>query len=286
MPSYEEIQKAKILNSFNTDEGLSELTKAEILDIEKGGKRAMIGEKRTFAGREYIKTSDGWKFHGKGTGSKAQSHVAGALEHRVAEGTAENKHSKLTDDELEEDFGIATPGPGEKPSDDFKELKKELLKREKDPKSKFFAGESHKDATDHFVEEDGKHYIDTLDPDSGERVFKPGDKIHYKDDSGKHHKGTISDREHEDGDMFEVDREGDSHKGEDSKEAHEKRGFKEELGDEDVTGKTENISQIEHNRKQLQTLKEMRLRAKQKGDSVKDIDKSISALKRAIERLE
>ena len=78
MPSFEEIQKAKIAASFNSDEGLSEIIKAEILDIEKGGKRALIGEKRTFGGREYIKTSDGWKFHGKGTGSKAQSHAAGA----------------------------------------------------------------------------------------------------------------------------------------------------------------------------------------------------------------
>lgn len=84
MPSFEEIQKAKIAASFNSDEGLSEIIKAEILDIEKGGKRAMIGEKRTFGGREYIKTSNGWKFHGKGAGSKAQEHAAGALEHRVA----------------------------------------------------------------------------------------------------------------------------------------------------------------------------------------------------------
>lgn len=78
MNEFEKVQSAKITSCYNTDENLSELQKAEILDIEKGGKRALIGEKRTFGGREYIKTSDGWKFHGKGTGTKAQEHAAGA----------------------------------------------------------------------------------------------------------------------------------------------------------------------------------------------------------------
>lgn len=35
---------------------------------------AVIGEKRTFGGREYIRTADGWKYYGKGTGSKAAEH--------------------------------------------------------------------------------------------------------------------------------------------------------------------------------------------------------------------
>lgn len=48
-------------------------------ELEKGGKAAVIGEKRTFRGREYIKTSDGWKFHGKGTGAKAQEHAKGTI---------------------------------------------------------------------------------------------------------------------------------------------------------------------------------------------------------------
>lgn len=220
MPSFEEIQKARILNSFNTDEGLSELTKSEILDIEKGGKRAMIGEKRTFAGREYIKTASGWKFHGKGTGSKAQEHVAGALEHHVGD----NKSSIMR--EFEKEMSLAASDEHDVESayeevmDKFKEKYPELTRdfqdrfdnggefstdssERKTPKST-----KHKDATDHFVEEDGKHYIDTLDPDTGEKKFKPGDKVHYIDDNGKKHKGTLSDREHEDGDMFEVDREG------------------------------------------------------------------------------
>jgi hypothetical protein len=47
----------------------------DIIDpLTKGGKRATLGEIRSFGGRDYIKTNDGWKFHGKGTGKKAQSH--------------------------------------------------------------------------------------------------------------------------------------------------------------------------------------------------------------------
>lgn len=44
------------------------------LDLEKGGKKAFIGEIRTFAGREHIRTIDGWKYYGKGTGTKAKEH--------------------------------------------------------------------------------------------------------------------------------------------------------------------------------------------------------------------
>jgi hypothetical protein len=95
-----------ILKSYNPEqlqESLNEkLEKGEIdedlfakasedVDIIKGGKRAVIGEKRTFGGREYIKTNDGWKFHGKGTGSKAQGHVAGSLSHHVESATGGEK---------------------------------------------------------------------------------------------------------------------------------------------------------------------------------------------------
>lgn len=61
-----------ILNSY------SDLSKAESIDLEKGGKKAFIGEKRMFGGKEYIRTKDGWKYHGKGTGVKAQEHAADA----------------------------------------------------------------------------------------------------------------------------------------------------------------------------------------------------------------
>ena len=57
---------------IDENEFLSSLNTIELL--EKGGKKAMLGEKRMFGGREYIKTSDGWKFHGKGTGTKAKEH--------------------------------------------------------------------------------------------------------------------------------------------------------------------------------------------------------------------
>jgi 8-oxo-dGTP pyrophosphatase MutT (NUDIX family) len=43
-------------------------------ELEKGGKRAFIGEKREFAGRMHIKTIDGWKYFGDGLGKKAKEH--------------------------------------------------------------------------------------------------------------------------------------------------------------------------------------------------------------------
>lgn len=45
-------------------------------ELEKGGKRAFIGEKREFAGRMHIKTIDGWKYFGDGVGKKAKEHSA------------------------------------------------------------------------------------------------------------------------------------------------------------------------------------------------------------------
>ena len=51
--------------------------------IEKGGKRAQIGEIREFGGRSYIKTSDGWKFHGKGTGAKTKQHIENTKQHNA-----------------------------------------------------------------------------------------------------------------------------------------------------------------------------------------------------------
>ena len=44
-------------------------------DLEKGGKRAQVGEIREFGGRKFIRTPTTWKFYGKGTGTKAKEHV-------------------------------------------------------------------------------------------------------------------------------------------------------------------------------------------------------------------
>lgn len=41
----------------------------------KTRKRAVIGEQRELGGRMYIKTSSGWKYVGKGKGSKAKQHI-------------------------------------------------------------------------------------------------------------------------------------------------------------------------------------------------------------------
>lgn len=75
MNDYQRQQNTRLLSCYKS-EGEIELQKSEVLDLEKGGKAAFIGEIRSFGGRDYIKTHDGWKFHGKGTGEKAQAHVA------------------------------------------------------------------------------------------------------------------------------------------------------------------------------------------------------------------
>lgn len=74
-------------------------------NLVKGGKRAQLGEIRSFGGRNYIKTPEGWKFHGKGTGKKAQEHKA---KHGVAKKTSvkksENKSSEFTMNEVFEKY--------------------------------------------------------------------------------------------------------------------------------------------------------------------------------------
>lgn len=70
-----------------------------ILDdyLEKGGKRAVIGEIRKFGGRDYIKTAQGWKFHGKGTGTKAKAHKEASKSATSGEG----KQSKPTSGQVD-----------------------------------------------------------------------------------------------------------------------------------------------------------------------------------------
>jgi len=70
--------------------------------IEKGGKRAVLGEIRTFAGRQHIKTATGWKYHGKGTGAKAQAHKAasgGKKEFEAAPSSFLRNHSQWNKDD-------------------------------------------------------------------------------------------------------------------------------------------------------------------------------------------
>lgn len=93
-----ELIKSQIAGSFSeeservTDE---ELEKSADDFLEKGGKRAVIGEKRQFGGREYIKTANGWKFHGKGTGAKATQHREDALDHHVETGKGDGEEKEV-----------------------------------------------------------------------------------------------------------------------------------------------------------------------------------------------
>lgn len=67
------IEKSFVNGELSVD--LFEISVNTLEPLIKGGKRAQIGEIRTFGGRKYIKTVDGWKFFGKGTGKKAQSYL-------------------------------------------------------------------------------------------------------------------------------------------------------------------------------------------------------------------
>jgi len=84
--------KNNIANSFNplNEQSIEQLIKSEEDQfdwLEKGKRiRAVIGEKRTHGGREYIRTMDGWKYHGKGTGMKATAHRESSLSHHVEAG--------------------------------------------------------------------------------------------------------------------------------------------------------------------------------------------------------
>lgn len=88
---YLKLKKAEALSIIakGFDEGLvSEEDYLKVIQtnsdyLQKGGKQAFIGEKRTFGGREYVKTANGWKFHGKGTGTKAKEHVASTTDKKI-----------------------------------------------------------------------------------------------------------------------------------------------------------------------------------------------------------
>lgn len=72
--------RQNIQDSFNPlpQQSFEQLAKSEethLDDLEKAKRiTARIGEIRTHGGREYIRTISGWKYHGKGTGSKAKEH--------------------------------------------------------------------------------------------------------------------------------------------------------------------------------------------------------------------
>lgn len=73
----QQINKA-ISNSIGSTYALSDeqLEKSANDYFEKGGKKAVIGETRTFGGKEYVKTDKGWRVKNKGnkkTDSKSQN---------------------------------------------------------------------------------------------------------------------------------------------------------------------------------------------------------------------
>lgn len=79
--------------------------------IQKGRKKveAAIGEKREFGGRMHIKTAEGWKYYGKGTGTKASEHASSAPKR---EEISKKKVFKLGRYELDLDSKRSAGGSG------------------------------------------------------------------------------------------------------------------------------------------------------------------------------
>lgn len=71
------------------------ISNEEVLDLKKGKPASPVGTKKEISGRTYIKTTDGWKYFGKGTGAKAQEHHGKASAH-AGGGSAIKPGSKIT----------------------------------------------------------------------------------------------------------------------------------------------------------------------------------------------
>jgi hypothetical protein len=78
----------------------------EVGRIQKGKPKEPIGTIKTFGGRDYIQTAQGWKYHGKGGGKATQKHISQAVGngHKInvtagAQGTAPKKGSTTNENE-------------------------------------------------------------------------------------------------------------------------------------------------------------------------------------------
>lgn len=71
------LNKGEDTDDFMTPLEHQEILKSQIAEtFEKGGKAAVLGEKRTFGGKDYIKTSKGWRPVGKSSGKVKEAHDA------------------------------------------------------------------------------------------------------------------------------------------------------------------------------------------------------------------
>jgi len=97
-------------------------------------------------------------------------------------------------------------------------------------------GKAYRDLVDQIKEEgfDEETVNSTLDNFHTTGRYKKSDLVNY-------FKNLKSEKSKKDNSVESDKKFGDPHKGEDSKGSHEKRGFSEEKGDEDVTGKSEKL---------------------------------------------
>jgi len=219
----EGLVRAKTINNENIFD--DKVSKAfELLGIEKARTIHPIGTVKKFGGRQYIKTSSGWKYYGKGTGQKAQQHhqasksdkktAASMSRDELTEYAKKNgvyhtdtmksstlrnlvsdhmnnkqkksNSSKYSINELKTALDRAASDKHDIPYAVEQEIKK-LKEKYPDKAAKIDADAKklYKDELASFdehpfvIDDGGKLTIDVLDPDTEEKLYKPGETIKH-----------------------------------------------------------------------------------------------------------
>jgi hypothetical protein len=226
--------------------------------IEKARQAEPVGTIKTMGGREVIKTPNGWRAHTKNSGAKTKEHLeknpsANHKDEHLQKFSKETPAKELqrvikesTDPRLREHAQVELTrrkneetGKTEKPVGKTKSGKNIYNDAKHSSHSEFSAAD-HEEA---FRMHDDK--VNDLNPSA---LSKVSDENPDKQKAVKDREHHIAQREHHRSAMIKASKKetaakkGESDKGRvETKEAHEKRGFDESKGDEDVTGKSEKI---------------------------------------------
>jgi hypothetical protein len=218
MDSPFQVQKARIASIYTDNSNT--IAKAELNDLEKG-KALPMGHRSNFGGKEYIKTVKGWRLVGNNGGKYKDAHdtIHGSSKYPNKDYKPESKeqlekdvkayHAKspllnqrnAVKDAMKRHFpegkGILEDVTSKVKPSDIKVNGKEVSSG---------SDTNVKDATDHLIERKGEHFIDILDPETGEKKFKPGDEITYTDSQGSKHVGAVSHEKGEEEDVYRIDK--------------------------------------------------------------------------------
>jgi protein-tyrosine-phosphatase len=211
---HQQLIKSQIAGCFNADSPQvtdEELEQSADIFLEKGGKRAVIGEKRTFGGREYIKTSAGWKFHGKGGGAKATAHREGALDHHVETGkSVATKEEEQYDDKFDkesQEIKRIEADSGDAHEDDaateaFKTNHAAATKEQREQVASDYFGDKNKDLLSV-----GAHHHEQLSEALYEKVQTSKPKLEGEE-AGKTHSSFADNRDRGTGYVYNISQDG------------------------------------------------------------------------------